>query len=143
MSATNQKMSPADVARLTVFSRSDLYLHTYADDEDAVERELHAHYVVVELPTGERWVHASLFRQHEMDDAAAAVERLVDRVHAAIRSGTWAGPVGNTMWSSTQPCYGSEAYAKGWRRYAAQDDLADGNYDPGTEREAVLRELAA
>ena len=114
MSATNQKMSPANVAQLTVFSRSDLYLHTYADDEDAVERELHAHYVVVELPTGERWVHSSLFRQHEMDDAAAAVERLVDRGHA-----------------------------KGWRQYAAQDDLADGNFDPGTEREAVLRELAA
>lgn len=143
-------------ATLTVFTRSDLYVATLPPSNDEHEeydpepREYAAYYVVAELPTGERWAHCVTFKGHEMGDAQAAVAaaRLAERVSDAIFGGTWAGPdaanlLGVMLWHPVQPCYGSEAYSRNAGRYAAEDDLADGNFDPGTRREHELRARAA
>jgi hypothetical protein len=134
--------SPLFVASLIVDIRSDLYQQGTTEDG---EPELFESYcVTVESQDGFRWQHTKAFLGHLMGDADAKYEceDLALKVVRARDAGTWKGPVGNPHWVSIQPCYGSPAYGKNWKAYAAQDELADGNFDT-QEREEELRALAS
>lgn len=130
------------LATLVIGTRSNLYAKGVTEDGEADVWE--AWTVVAEAEDGRRWVHERVFLGHELgvQGAAQAAARLSVRVEEARRAGKWAGPVGNAHWSEIQPCYGSPAYSANWKAYAAQDDLADGNFDT-PEREAELRERAS
>jgi hypothetical protein len=135
-------MLPAFLATLVVGTRSNLYAKGVTEDGEADVWE--AWDVVAEAEDGRRWVHVRTFLGHELGvhGAAEAAARLSVRVEEARGAGKWAGPVGNAHWSEIRPAYGSPAYSVNWRAYAAQDDLAEGNYDT-PQREAELRERAS
>jgi hypothetical protein len=128
------------MATLRVDLRSDLYQQ--GSTEDGEPSIFEAYSVIVETEAGFRWQHTKTFFGHQMgdDNAKAAAERLAGRIEAALAN--WKGPANNENWVVVQPCYGSPAYAKNWRAYAAADDLADGSYDT-PEREAELRAIAS
>lgn len=136
-------MLPPFLATLLISTQSNLYANGVTEDGEPDVWE--AWCVVAEALDGRRWVHEVLFLGHELgvQGAAQAAARLSLRVNTARLSGEWAGPVENARWTEVQPCYGSPAYSANWRAYAAQDDLADGNFEPGTQREAELRERAS
>jgi hypothetical protein len=122
---------------------SDLFEGEFMEDAFLMGE---AFYVVAETLDGRRWRHEHTFSGEGLTARERAGERadlLLATIDRALASGRWAGPQGNAHWREIQPCYGSPAYAANWRAYAAQDELADGNFEPGTRRESELRELAS
>lgn len=102
-------------------------------------------YVTVELDSGRRWAHDGRYvsARHHNTAAVAQAERLVARIQAAVKAGTWAGPVGNPHWVEIEPAYGSIDYAAEAEKWEAQKALDDDEYEPDTAREYELRALAA
>ena len=130
------------ITTLRLILVSDLFDGAWLEDCRAVGE---AFYVIAETPEGKRFRHNHTFAgegrqartKAELDGA-----RFLDVIEAARLSGKWAGPLATGHWREIQPCYGSEAYARDWRAYQAADALADGEFEPGSAREASLREMA-
>ncbi len=126
----------------------EVFSSLYQDgtDEDGEEITSEAFYLTATAADGRRWAHDHQFRSNRgrqyHQDMIAQAEKLAAKVTAAQAAGTWTGPT-NSHWFEVQPCYGSEAYGKNWRAYAAQDDLADGNFEPNTAREFELLNRAS
>jgi hypothetical protein len=130
---------------LTFSVVSDLY-ETSVFDEDGARYIGLAHYIVAEAPDGSRWTHDYTFRSECRSDNAWALQqanRLLARILTSPLAQESSGRALNGHWSAIQPCYGSYAYQKNWRAYAASDELADGNYEAGSSREYELRALSA
>jgi hypothetical protein len=116
------KLIPTLVAEWVFFVHEYVY-SLGRHDEDGEERFAKGYTVVAEGKSGERFAHTHSFRgtnvnhEHEMEAAAG---RLMARVQAAQKAGSWKGPVDNENWVPMEPCYGSEAYVAGnWEAYNA------------------------
>ena len=130
------------VARLILVVVSDLFEGEFMEDAFLMGE---AFYVIAEAPDGRRWRHERTFSGEGAARRAFAgeqAERLRGTIEQAIDHGNWKGPKGNAHWTEIRPAYGSPAYAANWRAYAAQDELAEGNFEPGTQRESELRARA-
>jgi hypothetical protein len=127
---------------LTVFLMSDLYVKGTTEDGEPVMHN--AVSVVVENERGARWAHSHVFMGHERGAEGARIEatRMLANVVKAMAEGRFRQPEFNPHWNVIQPAYGSQAYAGEWRKYAAEADLAEGNFEYNSEREWELREAA-
>lgn len=131
---------PAPVAPLTFFVREEIVsAKPYPEDEEQRPRELSIYYVVAQAADGSRLQHEFGFSVDNREFPVRSVELLMERVQAAHANNV---PLDLARWSEIQPCYGSEAYQRGYSRWEARNDLADGSYDPGSRREAELRAAA-
>jgi hypothetical protein len=128
---------------LTVFLMIDLYHRGTNEDGEALEHD--AVSVVVENERGGRWAHNVVFMGHELGREKANAEgvRMMGRIAVAMAEGRFRPPQFNPHWNAIQPCYGSAQYAAEWRKYDAQADLAEGNFEFNSEREWELREAAS
>jgi len=128
--------------RLVVEVAENIYLSSH--EETGEPEEASCYFAIVEAFDGSRWAHEMPFLGHLMGrlHAQAAAARLVERIQAALDAGTWAGPVNNPRWVEVQPAYGSDAYQRNEGRWAAEQELADGNYDAGTRHERELLNAA-
>jgi hypothetical protein len=130
------------LASLILVVVSDLFEGEFMEDAFLMGE---AFYVIAESPDGRRWRHERTFTGEGLaarDRAGERAERLRATIELALDHGNWKGPKGNAHWNEITPCYGSSAYAANWRAYAAQDNLAEGNFDTA-ERESELRERAS
>jgi len=128
---------------LTVFLMSDLYERGCTEDGEPLMHK--ATSVVVENERGARWAHSHVFLGHELggEAAHAGAVRLMGNVVKAMAEGRFRPPEFNPHWNVIQPAYGSQAYAGEWRKWSAQSELDEGNFEYNSEREWELREAAS
>ena len=128
---------------LALFLMTDLYHKGTNEDGEPLEHD--AVSVVVENERGGRFAHSHVFKGHELgrEKAHAEAVRLMARIQVAMAEGRFRPPEFNPHWNAIQPCYGSKAYAAEWRKWSAQSELAEGNYEFNSEREWELREAAS
>jgi hypothetical protein len=128
---------------LRLFVVSDLFEGRFMEDSFEIGE---AFYVIAEGPDGSRWRHHHTFSGEGVTGrrfAKMGADRLLSRIEQSIDYGKWAGPRANGHWAAIPPAYGSVAYSANWRALGALQELREGNFEPGTSREAELRELAA
>lgn len=87
------------------------------------------YFLVAEDAEGNRFKHGHTF------DRVEDAERLVARVCA---TSDWVGPEVSRYWKADRPAYGSEAYARNWRRYEAETELAEREAELGPDAFASL-----
>lgn len=121
---------------------SDLFEVVHPEDGSIMDGE--AFYLQAINEDGRRFIHHQRFVSEWRSQRAAtiaSVERYLEKVQTAQLKG-WKGPENNENWTETTPAYGSWAYQCNWRKYAAQSDLAEGNFEPGGVSEFELRSRA-
>jgi hypothetical protein len=91
------------------------------EDDDGSPRTKDVFFVVAISHDGVVYRHYYTFDTQERADS------LMDR----IKNASWSSPLNSPHWSFFRVEYGSEAYARDWRRYEAETELAERTTEVG------------